>query len=362
MRGITPRRYRLDPTGSSPNNKVVNEPRHIGFENKNRVFQPRAGAFYVDSMYLVDAQTHQPLVRERDFKCIHLDTANTHKFGKAIAFMVVITNPSVSSDVYGSYQAVGGMSSYLVPVINQLIPMLENDDRTLSWNNIVDRPPAFPPGPHYHDVGDFYGFEYMVLSLMQISELITDKDIDDHVPIVNFLSIVETEFATRWNAFLADINAHIGRRDNPHVDEITDVNTYSKTTIDSLLLQKLDRVATAVNASRIFGSVWSDVYAFIRQNYDAAALGDGAFAGQRLGANYNQALAQVLTTNGWKSIQEVISATDPIYVGTSSLASVKTTFQASPVGTHINWLEGGWPWVSYHVVRTGPNYDDWMFV
>lgn len=371
MRGITPRRYRLDPTGSSPNNKVVNEPRHIGFDKKNRVFQPRAGAFYVESMQLTDAQTHQLLVPNRDYKCIHLDTENTQKFGKEIAFMAVITNPSISPDVYASYQAVGGMSSYLVPVINQLVPMLEQDDRTLSWNNIVDRKADFAPGPHYHDVGDFYGFEYIVMSLMQISELITDKDIDDHVSINAFLDVVEAEFHARWDAFMNDLTEHIARRDNPHVENVDDVNTYLSNVVGDLLTSKLNESATAINASKIYGMTWAMVWNAIRNNYDAAALGDGSFPATQLGTGYNAgATPQVLTNTGWANVQDHISALDPIYVGNSTLAAVKTTFQGYPVGTHINWIEIGWsdfpivpaPWISYHIVKIGPGYDDWMNV
>lgn len=476
MRGITPRRYRLDPTGLSVNNKVVNEPRYIGTGKNVRCVVPRCGAFYTKSLKVFDAHTHQLLIPNQDYKCLHLDAENTSKFGQPIAYMIAITNPSVSSDIYFSLQALGGLSSYLVELLNQLVPMIDTDDRVVSWTNITNRPDDFNPGKHYHDVGDFYGLEYLVLSLIRISSMIVDKDLDNHTGIRAYLNIVQHEFETKWDAFINDLNTHVNDKNNPHVDTASLINAYRQVEVNNLLTNKLKKTDKAVNSNKVYNLTPTQLAAEIRKDYNAATLGSGTFGANQLGNNYATASASTpgnpassstsqvrepasgewnvsgyywqrnngidsiywggvrvyyansgnastivvgnttyyrgnmysnttdqynnttqiygvyrivtvtttipatpgytpivgLSNSGWQDIKSLLGSIDPIYVGSSTEANVKSTFSSYPVGTIVNWIvvDNGHEnpfgferlFISYHMVKTGTGANDWAYI
>lgn len=366
MLGIKPIKYRLDVTGTSPNNRVIREPRHIGVADEIRIIVPRCGAFFTDSLKMYDAYTHEPLFENRDYKCLHLDSEAYKKSGKPVAYMIAITNPSVNTDVYYDMQAYGGMGVYLIPLLNQLIPLLQSEDRIQLWNRIADKPTAFNPGKHYHDVGDFYGFEFLVLSLLRISDMIIGNDIDDHTEIQAMINILDAEFRRRWQSFVDSLNQHIEDISKPHGETAEQLDIYTTTDISIKLQQKLGVRGTAIDSLKLFGKTFQELITFIQRDYDASKFGSGVFPKERFGEVINQGtipLAGMVFTNKkqFVNVSTIVESQGPIYVGYSTEANVRAAFADYPIGTTVNWVSSSSQlYISYHIKKTGPG--EWKHV
>jgi hypothetical protein len=89
-------------------------------------------------------------------------------------------NEAIAEELSVSYQVVGGGFSSSVSVIQELVEALQLDNRAVAWGDIIGKLEAFPAAPHYHDLDDFYGFEYMVSALDRIESAILHGDYYDH--------------------------------------------------------------------------------------------------------------------------------------------------------------------------------------
>jgi len=353
-------RYRLDKHGDSIENKVVNEPRHIGTEKKIRAIVPRCGAFFTKSLHVFDAFTHQELKEGVDYKCLFVDSDLIAKIGQPIAYVIAITNPTVSSDIYYSMQAVGGMGVYMLPLLNTIIPLLNSEDRIQYWTNIADKPDKFNPGYHYHDAGDFYGFEFLVLALLRISSILTDRDLDDHTEIMASLNLVDAEFRRRWAEFEDDFDNHVLNYNNPHEVTADLLDVFTRNTIANLLNGKLGSTERAVNSIKLFGFTLPELKEEIQKNYNGSVFGNGVFPHQRLGISTSGNTEGLLLTNKntFEHVSGLVGAADPIFIGESTASAVATTFADAPRNTIINFSSGG---LYYHLKKID-DFNNWQYV
>src|SRR5690606_38004873 len=115
-----------------------------------------------------------------------------------------------------SYQVVGGEYSFNLDGLIDLITELDLDDRPIKWGSIIGRPTAYPPAPHIHDIGDSYGWEYVVWQLERITYAILVGDEASHEEL-------RTQMRTLHDMQQAIIDAlndrfvdHTNDIDNPH--------------------------------------------------------------------------------------------------------------------------------------------------
>jgi len=179
-------RYPLDPTGISPNNLVQGEV-HTLTKRLNRTVVPLYGAFFAESMRIVDQLTQLPLARDLQWYPGELYEVPTALYGKDIYALLVITDVNVSDNVIIQYQAVGGEWGSSETAIAQLLENLNLDDRPVTWPNIVAKPNSFPPSLHLHDAGDVYGFEYVVHAIDRLRSAIEFGDDVSHDQIYKYI-------------------------------------------------------------------------------------------------------------------------------------------------------------------------------
>jgi len=94
------------------------------------------------------------------------------------------------------------------------------DERGVAWGDIKGKPSLFKPTPHDHDVGDLYGWEYVVNQLTKIREaiLISDKAVHEEIIRVfdaNATSLDEDIEQVKIT-ILDRLSQHTARTDNPH--------------------------------------------------------------------------------------------------------------------------------------------------
>jgi hypothetical protein len=188
-------KYPLDPTGVSPDNLVQNEP-HTMVHRHVRSIAPTYGAFFTESVVIVDTVNNSPLVKDTQYYAAEMYELPTERYGKEICSIIVITDATVSDSVMITYQALGGEFSTPMDAIVQMLNNLALDNRPVSWPNIIERPSQFPPSMHLHDAGDIYGFEYVVHALDRIRAALEAGDEISHDAIYRYIDTAVAAFNT----------------------------------------------------------------------------------------------------------------------------------------------------------------------
>lgn len=182
-----PIKFALDASGISPANLVKDEPRVLR-DAAVRVLSTRYGAFYTESLAVVDVATNRSLTPGRDFYATMMSQIPTEQFGKEICSVIIITDTTCGTNVKISYQALGGEYSYSAEAIEQMVATLNLDKRPVKWGAIIDKPAGgFTPGPHLHDSGDIYGMEYVVSALERITQAIQLNALSGEAFIYSYL-------------------------------------------------------------------------------------------------------------------------------------------------------------------------------
>ena len=193
-------RYALDVTGINPDNLVMNEP-HTLVDKRVRAIAPIYGAFFTEGVVLKEAGSSVPLTLGTDYVFAGLSTAITQKLGKAVASVLLVINPAVNSEVVLTCQMVGGYFSQNVQGLIDLLNTQSDDQFSNSFWDIANRPADFTPPPHVHDLGDGFGFEYVVYALEKIRNAITWSD----------LTTIDTLFKT-IDDFIANLTNMVNHR------------------------------------------------------------------------------------------------------------------------------------------------------
>lgn len=206
--------YPLDLTGTSPTNRIVKERREIT-TNTARVFVPKAGPFYTESFVLYNAETGIPLVPVDDYILAQPFSQASLRSGKDVQCAVVLkVNAPISVDM--DYQVVGGEYSWNLGALAALIEELDLDERAIKWGAVIGRPTMYPAAPHVHDIGDTYGWEYVVWQLERVTNAILVGDELSHEELRQQMKFLHDEQQKIIDALDARFVAHVDDNTNPH--------------------------------------------------------------------------------------------------------------------------------------------------
>lgn len=178
-------RYPLDLTGVNPDNLVVGESKPL-MGTVTRVVAPTYGPFYSESVRVFNILTNQELVKDVQFKCVELMQDATLRTGKEICQIILLTDQSVPNIRY-NYQTMGGLNQYDASGLNNLWLQSTQDNRPVHWENILNKPYAFPPSLHNHLVSDLYGFEPLVVELERIRQAISLSNIPAFEALIDWV-------------------------------------------------------------------------------------------------------------------------------------------------------------------------------
>jgi hypothetical protein len=238
-------RYQLDPTGVSPDNLVQDEP-HALVNRLYRPIIPSYGAYFTESLQITDTATGNPLTASQYQNC-ELYEVPSAKYGKEICSVILIIDPSVSANVTITYQTLGGEYSYSNQAILQQIEALQLDNRPIAWPNVLDKPDQYPPSMHLHDVGDVYGFEYVVHALDRIRAAIELGDAASHDAIYEYIDRVQAGLQSGLDTTNQNLQAHISDTKNPHKTTAAQVGAYTTQQSDTMLNAITDGMNAHIN-------------------------------------------------------------------------------------------------------------------
>jgi hypothetical protein len=209
-----PYQYPLDPTGVSSDNLVVGE-EHTLPNRTVRALAPLYGGFFTESVVVRDRSNNQVLQKNVQYRAAELLEFPTGRWGKEICTIILITDESVSNEVEIDYQVLGGEYSTNVDAIVSMLneAMLE---RPVSWPNILGQPDEFNPAAHFHDVGDIYGFEYVVNALERLRSAVLIGDSASHDEILRYVDRQDEDIRDGTAAVQNQLDDHAANVSNPH--------------------------------------------------------------------------------------------------------------------------------------------------
>lgn len=177
-------RLDLDITGTNINNRITDEP-HSLLNRPVRSIAPNLGPFFAESLIIKNGIS--TLFRGVDYQIVELHQEATLRYGKEICAVILIINPNIPSNVTITYQALGGHYTYNDVAIGNMYQSVINDNRSIDWTNIFNKPTEFTPTIHRHLVDDIYGFEPVVDYLERIKRAITLGQTSIVLEIINSL-------------------------------------------------------------------------------------------------------------------------------------------------------------------------------
>lgn len=162
-----------DYSGTLSSHKMVDEliPRSSVV---NGTFVLSKGAFFSDSLTLIEVNTNTPLTVKRDFKPRVLDSAATgHAGGKEVHTLIEL-NAEPTSDLKATYQYVGGRHVEQRETLINLISELENINLSnIFFSQLKGRPHAWNvTEEHLHDAGQVTGKDEEIAALVSIKDAI----------------------------------------------------------------------------------------------------------------------------------------------------------------------------------------------
>lgn len=254
---INPIRYPLDLTGVSRDNLVLNE-LHTLKPTRVRAVALQNGAFYTASVVIRDVATARVLVAGQDYEFDNLYQMASEHAKAEVAAIIVITNTEVSNTISVDYQCIGGLYGYSTTAIMQQIEDLQLDNRKVEWGNIYNKPAVYPPAKHLHDIGDVYGFEYLVQAIQQLRHAIMVGDEGAHENIYRYIEKTVGNTSERVRELENALRRHIEDKDNPHEVTAGKIGVYTKKEIDDRFGEVIKNgklVPDAIPLSRVEGNM-----------------------------------------------------------------------------------------------------------
>ena len=213
-------KYPLDLTGINPTNLVIGEP-HTMPRRKVRAIATNYGPFFTEGLKVFDQVTGLRLragtpEEGGQYVAAEMYAEATTRTGKEVCAIIVITDESVSDTVLIDYQVLGGEFSSTAAIIAQQVEALDLDERPVRWGDILGLPSAFPPAHHLHDIGDIFGFEYLVSAIERLRHAILMGDVASHDEIYryidNYFQLLDGKIAVVQD----DLADHKTDYSNPH--------------------------------------------------------------------------------------------------------------------------------------------------
>lgn len=275
--------YPLDLTGTLTSNNVA-IPITLGGGKINRAFAFPAGPFYADTFRMRPAnQPNTIYTRGVDYELIYIHPAYMRLTkNREVCMAVVVTNPKVPTDILCYAQVLGGPQSAVIDTIKQALADANLDDRKVDFADLRNVPDTYPASPTFKDLGDLFGFEYIITELSMMTQAINSGNAVQLDQILAAMSDMQKQF-------MAGLQAHINSTGNVHSLDIHQANGLTETEIraliqgvqtaidavlkdignlqaaDTALGKRIDAVVTSLGA-------WNDQLNSVAQNYQKMVL------------------------------------------------------------------------------------------
>lgn len=367
-----------DYTGQQPEYRVIDETHDFGSNTTRRVIMPRRGAFFTNSIQLQEVSTGRLLVKDVDYQFAEAQIEATKASGKSVSCYVVITNNEIANPIkLTEYQFVGGYFSLMPELLADVTALLTDESNPVPFADIVGKPTeGYTPEYHEHGEDNTFNWQYVVSNLERLRYALTVKHDSMHELLRNRIAAARESIATDIVPMSDILEAHVTDFDDPHQLTAVQADVYEIPTIDQKLFDLLDINGTAADAALFANYNLAQLTSQAKNAVPVANFVSGVFAPARLGPNSAAGGTRVLTTGGFKPIAEIANPiSGVIWMGVNTLAAVRATLAASPVGTKASYLvyysngssyygNGGFTRYAYYreVARKVDDLNNWEIV
>lgn len=281
--------YAFDPDGTKAANWIKGERHTITPRNGidfNYIIPKYAPFFQKDfRIYTLTQQgVKKYLVEGVDFNYGYRFLGAIKNIGLAVYGAIRFVNRQYAGDIYLEYRTLGGEWTLDAAEIGRILLEWQLNPITTTWEQVVNKPLTFPVLDHKHDIEKFVGFDEVVKAIKGIGG-VNSEQLDEVVRnaltramqnygkgnvglgnVLNLPILPANQGSDRTDNYymtpkgtVAIIDSYIKPAVTQATADITalrnrtpsDWNTYSKQEIDAKVDAKLDKVATAVNASKL---------------------------------------------------------------------------------------------------------------
>lgn len=330
-----------DYTGANSSYKAVDETYDFGANTTRRVIMPRRGAFFSNSVQLVEVSTGRPLVKGADFEFAEIEIDATKASGKEVCCYIIVSNNEVANPIrLAEYQFVGGYFSLMPELLADVTALLSDESNPVPYKDIVGKPiEGLTPEFHEHGEDNTFNWQYVVSNLERLRYALTVKHDSMHELLMSRISAARASINLDFTPLSDALDAHSTDYNNPHQLTPLQADVFEIQEIDDFLDAKLGVNETAVDSNLFSGKTLLQLQTEAKYQVPVANFVSGIFDPARLGPNSAAGGERILTSEGWKPIGEVANPINGvIWMGSSSLATVKTSLAAAPVGTKASYL------------------------
>lgn len=231
-------KYPLDYNGTNPQNGVT-IPVKLPVGNPNRAEALPYGPMFADTVRVTEAgKPSTPLTRGKDYQLIITNPELIKRCrGREIVHGIVIFNEKISDQIVIGGQIVGGPYGTNLEAIEQIVDAINADTRKIKWSDLRNVPDEYLAAPAYYDIGDVYGFEYIIMAMGQIEQAIRLKDNAEMVRIQEMIAQMREELLTMFKT-------HVDAEGNVHNLTRTQLNVYSTGQVDNIFSEAINRFNT----------------------------------------------------------------------------------------------------------------------
>lgn len=218
--------YPIDISGVRASNRIE-ETHSIGTENYRAVALYH-GPFFTDNLEVREVGTNRRLERGEDYEVTFFYQELTMlTAGKEIGGVIVVHNTEIKSEIVVNANIFGGPFVTHAPLIAKAIEQLQLDDRDVFWHNVLQKPENYQALPHLNDIGDVFGFEFIIDQMAAIKDAIL-------VGNNSMLEDLKESIDSLKQQLEAKIQEHLDDEDNPHSTDSDKVNAYTKEYINTM--------------------------------------------------------------------------------------------------------------------------------
>lgn len=233
--------YKLDLTGSSKFNLVLQEYKSRTDVVNNQIFIPPKSPFYQTSFKMFDL-AGKLLVEGIDYEFYGIMGKLTQYTGKPVGLFVRILKDTIV-EWKMDYQVVGNFNVITGEILNMLQSIYQ-DDRYVFWDNIRNKPLWFIPQIHQQDLAyDIFGFSDLVRELNRVATYVGAMSSASEFMIQSFQDHLEV-YINGYKQILTDML-------NSHIDNKMDAHGVNRSSIG---LGNVANVATATLAETLDGT------------------------------------------------------------------------------------------------------------
>lgn len=206
--------YKLDLTGNSKFNLVLQESKSRTDIKNNQIFIPPKSPFYQKSFKMYD-KAGKLLVEGTDYEFYGIMGKLTQYTGKPVGLFVRILNDSIL-EWKMDYQVVGNFNAITNEILNMLQSIYQ-DDRFVMWGNIDNKPLWFIPEIHQQDLAyDIFGFTDLVRELNRIATYVASTSSATDFMLESFQDHLEVYINGYKQVLTKLLNSHIANKQDAH--------------------------------------------------------------------------------------------------------------------------------------------------